>query len=356
MSDVVFVPAPRVDTNVNIDPNQPWAAWERPEVWNCDLRDLNVLVLEKDLQLSRNRPDEEPELIGLIDSNGLKQIGGHVGFPADFVAKLPPELQQAIIHDRIQHAPSREFSIVTEGGQFTNMTPGWRELLPYSTTAQFVYDLVRQVYGNKGIEVDEASANGSMHCRITTPLQAPITPKKGDVIQAGVEIFQSYGTTVEVHLYAKRLVCLNGMTSTGSEFKWTQRTAGTIEHQLNWLRAGVNEAIGGFDALVQRSQRMAQTEFRGNPLEVLRETAKAMRLPQSQWGGLVEAYNEEPGQTHWDLLNAITRMATHNEHLPQRTRRAMQRAAGNWAQEFDMVTARLPRPMAVAAGAELIGE
>lgn len=77
-----------------------------------------------------------------------------------------------------------------------------------------------------------------------------------------------------------------------------------------------------------------------------------MGLPQRYWPALLAAFDEEPGDTEWDMLNAFTRLGTHN-NLGS-TSRNVQRAAGDWVGNFEMVTARLPRPMAQAVGAEIL--
>lgn len=340
-------------SQVEIDPNMPWAQWPEPEIFNTDLKALNAMVEDDMLVLKRRDGEGGEDTLGRFSTDSLQQVGWHTKFPGEFVGGLPTHLQAEIVNHRLDQAQQREFTVVAEDGVITNLAPGWRGLLPYRTTAQFTFNTLRNVYGDAEVDVHATHANGKMSCRILLPVEKPITPARGDVLQMGIEVLQCYGTTIEATLYARRLICTNGMTSDGEEFKWRQRSAGSVDHQLNWLQQGLMTATSRFDNLVQRSQLMAHTAFHGNPIDVLREHARAMRLPQRHVNGLVEAFNVEPGNTEWHLLNAFTRLATHGQ-LNRRTAQAIMRASGNWISDFDMVRARMPRPMAVAVGAEIL--
>ncbi len=350
---VTYVAAPPVTSQIAIDPMAPWAGWPEPTIRNTNISKLRVATHDGQLELQREvDDDDEIDIIGRVTSDSFQQLGWHTGFPAEFVAKLPVELQAQIANDRIASVAPKDFTVVEEEGKFTNLAPNWRGLIPYSHTAQFVSDMLKDVYGDE-VRVDQAQRNGKMRVRIMTPLQQPVTRKVGDVLEAGVDIEQCYGITINVSTYARRLVCLNGATTTGEEFKWTQRSAGSIEHQLAWLRQGVQSAMAQFETIAGKARVMAETGFRGNPVDVLREHARAMRLPARFVPPLIEAFNQEPGNTEWDLLNAFTRLATHGS-LPDRYSRSIMRASGDWISDFDMVNCRMPRPMAVAVGAEIL--
>lgn len=339
---------------LELDPMMPWASWSEPETHHVNIGALRVI--EDDdrdgLCLQRTDNEGEPATLGAVSLGSLQQLGWNSSFPHEFVGKLPRDLQVQIINHRLQAVPAKEFTIIVEDSVFTNMTPGWRGILPYSQAAQFALNTLRDVYGHE-VQVLKAEANGHARTRISVPVEQPVTKKVGDVMRAGVEVVHCYGTTIDVGLYAERLICTNGMVRTGEAFKWTQKSGGTISHQFNWLRQGMSAALDEFTTLVERAQLMSNTPFNGNPVEVLREHARAMRLPQGYNTRLLEAYNEEPDPTSWGILNAFTRFASHGD-IPESVSASIMRAAGNWTHSFDMCTARLPRPMAVASGAEII--
>ena len=80
-----------------------------------------------------------------------------------------------------------------------------------------------------------------------------------------------------------------------------------------------------------------------------------MRLPRRFHNALLEAFHEEPGDTYWSVLNAITRLGTHGD-LPENLRHNTLQSAGEWTRRFEIVHARLPLPTAVSVGAQIISE
>jgi hypothetical protein len=97
---------------------------------------------------------------------------------------------------------------------------------------------------------------------------------------------------------------------------------------------------------------MAEIEINGDIDEVIRRYGNAMKFPVRYIGRVIDAYNEEPNPTQWGLLNAFTRVGTHTMHGD--AQRNTLSTAGTWVTEFDTVTCKLPRPVAVYLGAELI--
>ncbi len=339
--------------DLQIDQSKPWAQWAEPKVANAKLSEMIIQLdwHENDIAdlVLYNR--ESDELINRLTLSSLAQLGTYGKFPASFVTQLTPLTAKEVINECLGNADDREMTVISDGDRITNFMPGSRELIPYHQTAQFVHDTLSKIYGS--IATVEARANGRMRCRFTTGAQDKVTTKKGDILSLGVTVEQSYGGTIELDLYAERLICLNGMTSNRSEFKWAQKSGSTRNAQFAWLRQGMEEVTSGFENLLTRARLMAQTTVVGDPEKVLIEHAKAMNLPQRFWADLLAAFREEPGNTEWDLLNAFTRLATHGGLEAAHVSR-VQGAAGSWVEEFDMVTARLPRPMAHAVGAEIM--
>ena len=128
---------------------------------------------------------------------------------------------------------------------------------------------------------------------------------------------------------------------------------GTPEHQLSWLSTAVDGARAAYDQIVERARVMAETNFEGDAHEVLIERARAMGIPRRLHTSIVSAFDVEPGETEWHLLNAITRAATHSDNLTDRQRRTMMTLSGEFTREFDMVNATLPSFVAQRVGAKI---
>lgn len=346
-------------TPVAIDVNQPWSNWDSPFVNKIRLKELDMR-----LDRSFERVDDpavifatdDDRVLGDATTHGLRLLSEHVQFPTDFVQKLQPELRAAVINERINAVDvrDRELSIITREGRVIGVNAGWREAAPYDEVAQLAHDTIQSVYGRPLIDRTSFDDRGA-HLRFLLPIEQPITRSRGDVLQMGLNIDQLYGESIRVSLFALRLACLNGMTSSEQAFSWTQRAASSIEHQLQWTRIAIADALGAYENLIDRARLMAQHEVHGDAHTVLREHARAMRLPQRQVANLLAAYDEEPMATSWGMLNAFTRLATHVE-LPGDLAQRLMNSAGEWVANFDLVSCRLPRPMAIAAGAEIISD
>lgn len=339
-------------TPLEIDPTLPWAAWPAPDTFPAKLKDLSVRNEAGRLILV----GEQGDAIAPVNANGMQQLGWNAVFPVEFVNRFndAPDLQAQIINHRIQNGDraEKQYTVVVENGEFANFFPGWRGVAPFQQVAQTAFNALRDVYGT-GVELDDCrQGNGKMALRLLTNLQEPVTRKTGDVLQMGIQIDQDYGQQINLALYVRRLVCLNGMTAEAQEFKWKTRSEGSVEHQLAWVTTGIGAVVGAFNGIVERARLMADTPVNGDARNILQEHARAMRFPSRYFGRLVDAFEQEPEMTQWGILNAFTRVATHS--LSGETQRTFQASAGGWTQEFDLVNARLPRPVAVRLGAEIV--
>lgn len=329
----------------------PWEAWPTVDPVKVSMADLAVGTFEDGTLAMQAGSDAT----GVLHERAVRDLGNYVGFPADFVLKLPGELAAPVIQHRItKHAEAKRHDVVAmlEGDRFINLFPGWREVLPYSQTAEQSLQLLLGVYEDVDLEHAHADGNG-MHLRFLLPVEERITVKVGDVLRAGVAIWQSYGGSIEVALQTTRLICLNRATTEHREFSWTQRSAGSMEHQARWLKQGIADALGAFDTVVERARVMADTPIDGDPREVLAESARAMQLPKRHLASLLEAYEAEPDATQWGIANAFTRLGTHALPAAGLGRRVL-RATGEWTENFELCTARLPRPIAMRAGAQIL--
>lgn len=329
---------------------RPWNEWPTPRILTAGMDDLNVVASNGGLVL-RNGQEE----VARTSFRGLQQMSHKVGFDAKFIGQLTLPTQALVINERLRsvaRADRKEVALVCNGDEFTNFLPSVREVLTYQETADVAFDTMTGVYGD--LTIDHARLiDGAMSLRLMTDVEQPVTRAVGDALQMGVEVRQDYGASWEVDLYIKRLSCLNGMSSWGQEFSWRNREQGTRDHQRLWLAEGIAEALGAYEEMVSRSRLMASTRFEGDPEAALRERARSMGLPRRHHAALFAAFAEEPGDTEWDLLNAFTRVGTH-AGLPNGLGRRVQEAAGDWSREFDLVTARLPRPIANRVGATII--
>lgn len=360
---------------VDIDPDRPWAAWPSPEAVPSAIRNIRIGVDRVYMPSGGARlyVQDTAGMVGYPTAAAIQDLSIRVGFPADFIAKLPLDLQAAVINSRIEDCREtnmtmtrQPYMVAGETGALeqhqsyrtvTNISPGWRGILPHGAVAQTAFNILASVYGIDGVSIKVARIlDAGMEVRFQTNYVQHVTRKVGDVMSLGIKVNHKYGIDLAVSLYIERLICENGMTSISSAFEWKSRQLGTPASQIEWLMIGVANAIGGFDAVIEKARSMSAIVIEGDSERMLIERSRAMRLPRTFDEGLLSAWRQEPEPTEWGFLNAFTRFATHSPELNDRQRHNMQATAGKWCESFDMVNARMPRPLAEAVGASIYGE
>lgn len=333
----------------------PWEEWTEPQFVPADLGGLRVRPEGSDLVLYAGAQEgfDGAERLGAATPSGLHDFAHALDFPVDFVNKLPLDLRASVINSRVEAAREREVSPVLEDGRWTAFVRGARQILPYRETAQLTWDTVREIVGDQ-LTIDHAGiGTRGLTLTLLTGVERPITRRVGDILSAGIQVRQDYGGSHEVSLFTRRLICLNGMTGGHNEWHWSRPSESSAEHQRLWLREGVVAALGSFQGLVDRAREMAETPVEGEPEEALIERARALGVPRRHHSALLDAWRQEEDASEWGMVNALTRMATHNG-LPGDLGRRLQRTAGEWTGNFDIVTARLPLPVAQRVGARII--
>lgn len=342
----VMEPAPLTE-------HRPWHDWQEPTVLHQSLHMLRLDVATS--------PVEEKPFLNIVGPDGplgrcthglLTGLAEFTTFPSEFVEKLSPRLACAVVNERIGAARTMETAIIVVDGEAKRLTEGSRGIVPAGMLAEFVDDWSREQFGASQIE--QADYDGQrLRLWINLPVEEPVTRRVGDVLRAGFVVEQDYGEPISVSLGTTRLICLNGMTANRALYSWRCRDSRDIDSQLAWVAGALDGCFHSFLPLVERAKRMAEARFFGDYHAVLRNSARAMRLPNRYIPDLIAAFEEEPGDTHWHLSNAFTRLATHGS-MPSRNRYAMMDAAGDWVNRFQLCTAELPLPMATLVGARVI--
>lgn len=337
----------------------PWDAWEPLEVVPADLALLKMEEL--DGELLATFPDDTRFRAG---SSFLEGLGDEAVFPNTFVEKLSPALQAAVINERLAATPPRAVSLVTHGDRALRFLPGDRAVLTAPAIADRIYDRLTDLYG--GAEIDEAIANNGEHwLRFTTPYTKTLDGTRveidrnrhervpEDVLALGVQVRHEFREGLSVELHVKRLLCYNSATSSRRAYSWRVKEDRSEAAQLYWLDDVLAALPDEFDRFLAGGRMMREEKLEGHPRTALQATAKAMRLPKKLLPGLFAAFDQEPGDTHWHLWNAITRMVSHGDLAPG-LRRDLWGIAGQWCENFDLVNARLPRALALSTGAQIL--
>lgn len=340
----------RTNPIVNVDKKMPWAHSPIPRMVGTQLKGAKFRPTADQTNI---------ELVGdadmplVLSSQAFSDLTGHLGANTSTLNKLSNGLKCEVLNELSETAPSdSSIQFIHVNGGLRSMTSGWRDICAHSEIAQTAYDALLSL--SPDIEVAHYhEGDGSMNMRLITKLERPITPRLGDVLAAGVSVFHQYGVCIRGSLFVKRLACLNGMTKDDTAFSWASKTDAGIAGQLDYVVLSVNRSIAEFDNLATRATQMARVLVEGDPQEAMLARARAMRIPGKYHKDLIDAYNVEGGNSEWDILQAFTRFATHYPELEDAYRDRLWATSGNWVGEFDMVNARMPRPVAERVGAHI---
>lgn len=168
--------------------------------------------------------------------------------------------------------------------------------------------------------VDRFKLNGHLELSLTSARLA-IEPRVGDIVQAGVRIehseTQRSATVLATALY--RLVCSNGAiveacrASRTVDFKGAERPD-TRSAALAAIRSRAKEVWRNAKENLKALKSAAETPIE-NPRQALVSLGQELRLGTPLRDALLDAFAEDPGDTLYDIYNAMTRVATHSDAL-----------------------------------------
>jgi hypothetical protein len=155
----------------------------------------------------------------------------------------------------------------------------------------------------------------------------------GHVVGGGIEfcVRADDGIRGEFALYYYRLVCTNGMTEplarTGRLAAWT------LDEWTRTVEAHMPRVVGRLRRGFARMRRAGEVRF-DDPVAVLPRLLGDLGLRPEAADPVLEAFHDEPGDTAWHLVNAVSAAANVVERRSARPsfavlreRRELQRAA-----------------------------
>lgn len=356
----------RIEPGVEIDADKPWASFPLPTGVRANIHSAKMkpnMAGEGDNEyMAGLRLEIEGVDRGSVDKEAARELGRMIGFKIDFVEKIgstDPQLAAQVVNHVIGQYRPQVMAFIVEGDRVRDICPGWRDAASHAEVCQAAYNALAAHVEGKEIQVDKCKIDGDGHLELLLTYDAgtgQVTPKEGDYLRAGVRVTHRFGSEVKCGLYTKRCICDNGMTVETTAYGWSSKGAGAVADQLVYVGTQVVAALNGFDALVANCRKMAETKIQADPQAALKERMRQMGVPMKYLPAVVEAFGNEPGDTEWDMLNAITRFATHAMGIGRNMRDALMEASGCWVRDFDVVKARMPRSIARRVGAEIIAE
>ena len=178
-------------------------------------------------------------------------------------------------------------------------------LIPHSQVLEQIEESVPISIESRKIEV---CYNGAyLFATYESPKIAPVFPRKGDTVNFGIQIINSYNGRLPVcmRLYAKRLVCLNGMTAPKSV------SILAVKHLYG---ANIVEARKTFDKKIEEFVKFSDIWRRWASTKVSKgkmETFLKQNVTKGARTIIQGKFEDQKDNTIWGLYNALTWFGTH---------------------------------------------
>lgn len=244
-----------------------------------------------------------------LDNGAYTRAAAGVGISKAYVGKTPAELILPHLDYWFRH---REGSLrmVRKGRDILHFIPSTIE--PVSN--RVVIDAAIEVMG-KDVEFDK------VHCDIDYTLFSILGPKsetvrEGDILNAGVQIQNSLTGRhpLEVVGYINRLVCSNGLVAPKTVVRWSRR-GNNVSEVRDWVRAAVGDAYSKVDEEFVRIKGLQGMSIKGVSAEVLNTLFKTYGISAKLGQEIMSKLIEDGGSTLYDVLNAITFVASHSDSV-----------------------------------------
>jgi hypothetical protein len=284
-----------------------------------------------------------------LEGDGLRRLCQSVAAPFPYLHSLPPCLRSELLQyhvDRCHGSGSRRShnstTIISRDGRFLAFGRADLQMLTGSQILSAAAEAI-----NENRYALQVSRIGFAQERMVFEIvgrQAVAEVRRGDVITAGIRVEHCYlGTqATTVHAFVLRLVCANGLTArectgprcTARTRRLPTQSENAAQRQIDQVRRLTSERWAHAQRVLDSVRRLREEQV-ANPSVVFERFLRTGRLySQSLMKRLIEAWRSEDNEhTAFGVLNALTRVATHDTNLSDRQRRALAALAGIFAQK-----------------------
>lgn len=276
------------------------------------------------------------------DQESRKRLFDKIGAPGQYLAKHSSGLQAAAL---AEHSARGDFGqkprLVLRDGGLVTIVRGELSALSNAAVIKAVHEGVQI---ESRIESERLVVTRIAHDadRLDVELVCPskdIAVRPGDIVQSGLHIvherFGSQATLIEAFMY--RLICTNGMTRRecvrdGLPRPRTRRLPADFRNSRELQMKQIRRlAFRNWYFLRSKLEALQATSERPADVEKLltRYLQQARISINNMMPRLLAAWREEGAEnTHYGAVNALTRVATHDNSLSERQRRTLASLAG----------------------------
>ena len=289
-----------------------------------------------------------------LDGEGLARLCEHLRAPASYLRSLDAQTRQIVLQhhlDRGDHRPGTA-TIITRDDRFVAFGRSDLHRLDGADVLEAIRTGVGQELIVHDLRFDEDEYRADL---IATDAGEEVAP--GDVLRYGIRVTHSslgeYATQIET--YILRLICTNGLTHRECVSRRAARTRRLgIDHpdaarlQVEQIRRLARSSWTSLAAKIRAIRALREERVDDVDGVLTRWLERARLSPRNLLPPLREAWREEGAEaTSYGVMNALTRVATHNPGLSSRMRGVLSGLAGVLAFRHEHIC---PRCFSVLAG------
>lgn len=284
-----------------------------------------------------------------LKGGGLRRLCQSVSAPFAYVKKLPPALSSGLLqyhldrrHYRKDTGASQNVAIISRDGRFLTFGRSDLQNLTSSEVLSTAIDAIDEPH--TGLAVSSLSFTDASVAIEVVSRRLATEVRPGDVICGGLRIVHDYlgfqATLIQSFVY--RLVCKNGLVhrecAGPRHTPRTRRLAigskGAKQRQLEQVDRLARKSWSHSQRLLDSVQHLHEESVPDPRVLFDRFLRNGRLFSQALSQRLLEAWETENSETTaFGVLNALTRVATHDTRLSERQRRALAILAGIFAQK-----------------------
>lgn len=279
---------------------------------------------------------------------GLDQFAEIANIPKPFFRTLEPDLRSMIFNRRFQarlfdqRMPHDIRINLNQEAQIIGFDdPKLFRISPVTLMDLIGSSLPKNLSAEK-VKVARADI-GTKTLQISYVSPENITePRPGDIINGGIDIVHhiSGNAGTQISSYLRRLVCSNGATAhicNDDKPLRVRRLNNDYFDEVDMfkqIRNRLSEAWSQIDSKLAAIKTLI--EKKRTSLDFLKQERMRLSLNNNMLTEIRRAIDQDelgPTNTQFDIFNAISRVATHNQKLTFRQQRTLSRLAGEFSQQ-----------------------
>jgi len=242
-----------------------------------------------------------------LDEWAHGQLCGRLGIPNGYINKCPPDLKEDNINYFLKHRlGDLKLRTIKENRVRAVLTPSYTSIDDYD-----LIDLIQPFMVSREIEIISC-----YHGELMTSFrgvfveQEKVAIEIGDPTKRGVMINNSEVgyMAVQFRAFMYRLVCTNGLVLPRDVGGFHFRHRGNKDRIYHTCETIVNSLDEHLEVYFNKFQNSREVKV-SDPLMIIQETVKKENWPKKWEDIFVSAYNIEPHESLFGIINAFTRGA-----------------------------------------------